>query len=816
MSEDSFQVSPDLLRKVCNPEELGFETTSELAVLEGTIGQERAVSALEFGLGIEAPGFNVFVSGLTGTGRNTTLKSYLEQAAKKRPVPSDWCYVYDFHDPSRPLAISLPCGMAQELAKEMNELIETFKLEIPRTFESESYQRRVEEVVQGIQSQKQAIGNEMEQEASKEGFTLNFTPAGLVPIPLKDGNPIDREEYASLSEEERNQFRERGERLQHFVNDHLADIRRLDKEATQRARGVDKEVGHFTVGPLIQDLVNKYSQHPKVIHYLEDLEEDIVENLDVFKAKEESSETLFVPHGMPPAPADVDPFAKYRVNPLVDNSTCEGAPVVFEYSPTYYNLFGRIDYQARMGTMVTDLTMITPGAIHRANGGYLVVQARDLLLSPLAWDTLKRTLRSQEARIENIGEQYSPIPTATLRPEPIPTDTKIVMVGSPMLLQTLQMADEDFRKYFKVEADFDVSMERTPENMMKYASFIVNQGRDGNLKPFHKSAVAQVIDYSSRLVEHQKKLTTRFMDVADIIIEANYWAEHDDHSSLVMDKHVKKAIEQRIYRSNLPEEKVQEFIEDGTIHIDTHGEAVGQVNGLAVYSLGDYAFGKPSRITARVSLGRGQVVNVERETQMSGRIHNKGFLILTGYINGKYGQDKPLSLAASIGFEQTYSEIDGDSASSTELYALLSSLSRLPIKQGIAVTGSVNQRGEVQSVGGVTPKIEGFFDVCEAQGLTGSQGVIVPKDNVKNLVLKEEVVQAVKEGRFHIYAASTIDEGIEILTGVPAGTPRNNGTYKKGTVHYLVEQRLKELGEKARAFGRARDKEEEQDKESKE
>ncbi|MBI4299228.1 MAG: AAA family ATPase [Chloroflexi bacterium] len=814
MSRDFLEVSSDLLRKVCNPDDLGFETTNEVAPLEGTIGQERAVSALEFGLGIGATGFNVFVSGLTGTGRNTTLKAYLERAARDKPVPPDWCYVYNFLDPSRPMAISLPCGMTQELVRDMSELIETCKREIPRAFEGESYQGRVTEAVQDIESQKQSIGEELEAEARKEGFALNLTPAGILPIPVKDDQPIGREEYAKLEEEERNLLREKGERLQHLIALRLTDMRRLDKEAVQRARGVTKEVARFTVDPLIRELKEKYSRHAKVIGYLEGVEQDIVENVDMFKAKEEPSQPSTL--NMLPAPADVDPFIRYRVNPLVDNTACEEAPIVFEYSPTYYNLFGRIDYHPRLAAMVTDLTMIKPGAIHKANGGYLVLQARDLLSSPLAWDTLKRALRSRQVQIENIGEQYSPFPTITLRPEPIPIDTKIVMVGNPQLFQMLQIYDEDFRKYFKVKADFDLSMERTPENMLKYASFVERQCREGGLKPFHKSAVAQVIDYSSQLVEHQDKLTTRFMDVVDIIVEANYWAGQDGASSFVLDKHVKKAIDQRIYRSNLTEEKLQEFIEDRIIHIDTKGETSGQVNGLSVISLGDYAFGKPSRITARVSLGRGQVVNVERETQLSGRIHNKGFLILTGYVNGKYGQDRPLSLAASIGFEQTYSEIDGDSASSTELYVLLSSLSGLPISQGIAVTGSVNQTGEVQAIGGATAKIEGFFDVCKAQGLTGSQGVMIPRDNLKNLVLKEEVVKAVKDGKFHIWAVSTIDEGIEILTGVPAGTQKDDGTYEKGTVHYLVERRLKELSRKAREFGTRRGRKEQPEKESEE
>ena len=447
--------------------------------------------------------------------------------------------------------------------------------------------------------------------------------------------------------------------------------------------------------------------------------------------------------GQPDASRDEDVLVRYRVNDLVDNTACVSAPVVVEHSPSYYNLFGRIDYRAQMGTFATDHTMIKCGSMHRANGGYLVLQARDFLASPLAWDTLKRTLRSGQIRIENIGEQYSPLPTATMRPQPIPFSTKIVIVGTPDLLRMLQTFDEDFRRYFKIMADFDTLMDRTPENMAKYAAFVAARCRDGELKPFHKTAVARIIDYSSRIVEHQAKLTTRFMDVSDIITEASYWAGVEN-AGTAEGSHVRTAIDQRRYRSNLTEERLQELIEDGTIHIDIDGEAVGQINGLSVLSLGEYSFGKPSRITARVSVGRGQVTNIERETRLSGMIHDKGFLILNGYLQGKYGHDKPLSLSASIGFEQTYSEVDGDSASSTELYALLSVLSGLPVAQGIAVTGSVNQNGDVQAIGGAIQKIEGFFDLCKAKGLTGGQGVMVPADNLKNLMLEDEVIEAVR------------------------------------------------------------------------
>ncbi len=797
MGPKSFEVPVDKLTVVCNPNSLGFETTSDVKPLEGTIGQERAVSALEFGLGIDAPGFNVYVSGQAGTGRNTTLKSYLERAAAKRPVPNDWGYVHNFSNPSSPMAIDLPCGMINALKEDMDELVEGCKRDLPKAFDSEEFHKQLEDVLKQAQVKKNSIYGGLEQEAGKLGYAINLTQAGIMTIPLKKGRPMERQEYEALAEDERSELVKKGEELQQVINHQLVEIRRLDKDTAQKSQDAAKQLGLYTIRPHIQELKEKYHEYSKVLTYLDAVQSDIVDHLDAFRPGDEKAQAPAPPPWIKPS----DDFVKYRVNPLMDNKGCRSAPIVYEYSPTYYNLFGRIEYNPSFGTMSTDLTLIKAGAIHKANGGYLVVQAVDLLTSPFSWATLKRTLRSQQARIENLGEQYNSIPTVTLSPEPIPVDAKIVIVGSPYIYYLLQAQDEDFRKYFKVKADFDTSMERTQENITKYAEFIARQCQESGLRPFHKSAVAKIIDFSSRLVEDQQKVTTRFIDITDMITEANYWADQDNNSKVIKAVHVQKAIDQRLYRASLPEDRLREYITDGIIHISTEGKAVGQVNGLAVLALGDYMFGKPSRITASVSLGRGQVVNIEREIQMSGPIHSKGFLILSGYISGKYGQNKPLSLSASIGFEQTYDEVDGDSASSTELYTLLSSLSSLPIKQNIAVTGSVNQFGEVQAIGGATHKIEGFFSVCKAKGLTGDQGVMIPKDNVRNLVLKDEVVEAVKKGKFHIYAVSTIDEGIELLTGAPAGTLQKDGTYPKGTVHFLVEKRLQELAKSAKEFG---------------
>ena len=612
-----------------------------------------------------------------------------------------------------------------------------------------------------------------------------------------DGKPASQEAFAALPADERARLLQTADEIQDVINRTLIEIRRLSKEAIEQARNVDREIVLFTLTPIVDELQEKYKEFPRVVDYLEQVENDLVERLELLKPKDAKSGALPLQ-----APVDEDEaFTRYRVNDLIDNTTCTTAPTVVAHNPTYYNLFGRIDYQSRMGTLTTNHMMIKSGAIHEANGGYLILQARELLSNPMSWQTLKRTLHSGEIAIENMGEQFSALPSSTLRPKPIPLDAKIIIVGTPGVLYRLQSFDEEFRRYFKVTADFETDMDRTPENAVKYAAYVAEQCKEGGLRPFHKTAVARVIDHSSRVAAHQDKLTTRFMGIADIITEADYWA-NSDGCKLVMAQHVNKAIKERHYRSNLREDRVLQMIEEGVIRISTDGKAIGQVNGLAVLSLGELSFGKPSRISARVSLGRGQVVNVERETKLSGRVHDKGFMILNGYLQGKYGYDKPLSLAASIGFEQSYSEVDGDSASSTELYALLSAISGLPIDQGIAVTGSVDQNGDVQAIGGGTQKIEGFFEVCKARGLTGKQGVMVPKDNIQHLMLKEEVLDAIEARKFHVYGISTIDEGIEVLTGTPAGERLEQGGYPEGTVHYLVEQRLKEMAKAARDFSK--------------
>ena len=805
MSIDDLRVPVEKLAPRCDPVGLGFETTTEVAPLEGTIGQERAISALEMGLDIEVPGFNLFVSGMPGSGRNTALRSYLDRIAATKANPPDWGYVYNFQDPARPAPICLPCGMMRALTRDMDQLIETCRAEIPAAFESDDYAHRVEEVVSRVGQRRQQVTEQLEAEARRRGYTISVTQVGMTPVPLHaEGRPLTQEEYGSLPQQAQEQLQTRAEELGRAVQRATGELRRLSKQADELRREVDAELVRFTLKPIIDELQEKYSKYHEIVNYLDEVEADMVTHTAVFKSNENSEEPQ---HGAEMRHRSEDFLTRYRVNDLVDNALCNGAPVVLEQSPTYYNLFGRIDYRARMGALTTDHTMINAGAIHRANAGYLVLQARDLLASPLAWDTLKRVLRSGEIRIENIGEQNTPVPTTSMRPLPIPVNAKVVLVGGPGVLRGLQRVDEDFRRYFKITADFDSVMERTPQNISKYAAFVAAQVENGGYREFDSTAVATVVDYSSRLVEDQEKLTTQFMHVSDVLAEADYWAGRSD-ARHVTAEHVQRAIDQRSYRAGLTEDRLLEMIERDTIHIATEGEAVGQVNGLAVYTVGDHSFGRPNRITARVSVGGGRVLNIDRETRMSGRIHNKGFMILNGYLQGKYGQDRPLAMSASLTFEQSYTEIDGDSASSTELYALLSELSGVPISQGIAVTGSVNQVGEVQAIGGATHKIEGFFEVCRARGLTGRQGVMIPSDNIHNLVLNRDVTSAVRNGDFQIYAVGSIDEGIEVLTGVPAGDQEADGAYAEETVHFRVVRRLEEMSRKSlRTRDRSREQE---------
>lgn len=795
------QLSAERLRRTADPRVLGCDTSAEMRPLEIIIGQERATRSLDFGLGIRELGFNIYAAGLHGTGRTTAVKRFLKEVAKEKPIPQDWCYVNNFREPYRPKGLCLPPGRVKELQADMKGLVEGAQRELGRAFESDEYAAKSEQTVKVIQQQRDELFAGINERARRQGFMIQATPIGLLTIPLREGKPLSDEEYHALSPDGQKEISQKQEELQGELKTAIRQARGLEKSVRDELRKLDQEAALYVLEPLIEDLKEKYRDLPEVVAYLEEARSGILENLSQFRAEAQAEPSL--PFLLPGA--GELPFRKFEVNVLVDNSQLEGAPVVTELNPTYNNLFGRIEKEAQFGALVTDFTMIREGSLHRANGGYLVLPAEEVLRNIFSWDSLKRALRNKEIAIEEAGERLGFMTSKSLRPEPIPLDVKVVLIGQPMLYHLLHALDEDFSELFKVKAEFDTRMDCTEENIRDYAAFVCTVCEEEKLKHLDSSALARIVEHGSRLAEDQEKLSTRFGEIADIIREASFYASQEE-TPYVSVGHVRKAIEEKFYRSNLLQERIVEMMKRGTLMIDVTGEAVGQVNGLSATSLGDISFGRPNRITASIGLGREGLIDIEREAKLGGPIHTKGVMILAGYLADKYAEDKPISLSGRLVFEQSYSGVEGDSASSTELYALLSSLSGLPVKQSIAVTGSVNQKGEVQAIGGANEKIEGFFEVCKVKGLTGKQGVIIPESNVKNLMLKEEVVEAVKEEKFHIWPVKAIDEGIEILTEAKAGQRRQDGTFEAATVNYLVDKRLRELAETMREFAGAEGK----------
>lgn len=789
----------NMLRKECDPSSLNFASTAELEPLEDIIGQERAVRAMKFGLKIDTRGYNIFMSGMTGTGKTSYAVNCVKKIAKDEKVPDDWCYIYNFENPNQPKAINLPAGLGKVFKKDMEEFIKVLQLEITRAFDSEDYERERTAIAKEYQEKKASLLEKLNQDAEKQGFRVKTTNAGIYFLPVIEGRVITEEEYGDLDEKIKQEITERSNIVQLETIDIIRKIKNVEKEAEERVSEWENKIALFAVGMQINDMKEKYKDYKKVISYLENVQEDILKNLSDFREEELTEEQqIMLPwiRGSEGSPTD-----KYKVNLLVDNSNLEGAPVIVDFNPTYYNLLGKLEYENEFGTMTTDYTMIKAGLFHQANGGYLILQAKDVLSNVQSWEALKRVLKTRQITIENMKEQMGLVAVSALKPEPIPLKVKVILVGSEYLHQALYEFDEDFKKLFKIKVDFDAEMERNEENVGKLAQFISSFCRRENALHFDNTGVAKVVEYSSRLVEDQSKLSTRFNDIVEILCESSAWAKIEG-SDVVRASHVKKAINEKIYRSNKYDKKLLELINDGTIIIDTEGEAVGEINGLSILDMGDYCFGKPSKITANTFMGEKGIVNIEREVEMSGTTHTKGVLILSGYIGEKYAQDIPLSLTASLCFEQLYNGIDGDSSSSAELYAILSSLAGVPIKQSIAVTGSVNQKGEIQPIGGVNEKIEGYFELCKLRGLDGTHGVIIPYRNIRNLNLHDEVVEAVEKGKFNVYAVKTIDEGMEILTGMKFGEKGEDGTYPPGTINYLVYEKLKKYALAAARFGR--------------
>lgn len=797
------KLKPEDLYRCCDLDMFKFNTTDEIERFEGTIGQEKALKSLDFGLSLTSKGFNIYALGESGTGKMRTIRTLLTEKALKEKVPNDWCYVYNFKDPDNPLAISLEPGMGITFQKDMDSLIKTLRVELPKTFESKEYEKQKGKIVDEFQQKQKELFSALEEEAQAKGFAIRKAVTGLIIVPIKkSGDPLTEEEFAALDEKTKRKVEEIGKSLQEKLDDVIRVAREAEKLVKEMLMRLEREIALTAVGHLIDELKEKYSKYEKIIDYLEAVKEDILSHIDDFKTTEEQPPPL--PFMKVPKP-EVS-FVRYTVNVIVNNKETKGAPVIFESNPTYLNLFGRIEYKVQYGMALTDFSMVKAGSLHRANGGYIVMNALDVLRNIFSYDALKRAIKNREIRIEDVWEQYRLLSTTALKPEAIPMDIKVILVGNPYIYYLLYNLDEEYRELFKVKADFDSRMERSPENIEKYAYFIASCQREENLLPFDRSGVAKIVEYGSRLVGHQFKLSTRFSDIADLIRESHYWAQKD-RSSVVKAEHVLKALDEKVYRVNRIEERIREMMLEDTLIVDTSGEKIGQVNGLAVLDLGDYSFGKPSRITARTYTGKAGVVNIERETKMSGRIHEKAIMIITSYLGSRYAFRKPISLSASITFEQLYEMVEGDSATCAELYALLSSISGVPLKQGIAVTGSMDQNGDVQPIGGVNEKIEGFFDLCKIRGLNGEHGVIIPRRNVKHLMLKQEVIDAVKNGRFVIYPINKVEEGLEILTGMSAGQMREDGTYPEGTVNYLVSKRLSEISE---ALEKKKEKEEEE------
>jgi len=798
------EVSVEQLRWKCNLENADFTSTDDLKPCDKILGQERALKALDLGLDMEFLGYNLFITGKSGTGRSTTIKKLLKGRKRENIIFDDKCYVHNFKDPDMPRAISLPAGQGKQFKKDMENLVKTLRKHIPSLLESEKYQKNKDSITENFKKKQHAIVKEFEDKVKAENFTVvqiqigPYTKPDIFPVinekPTNLENLENMVEEGKFSREEFEKIKGKHQEFTKEINQISKKINNLQKELSKKLKELENKIVTPLVEEEIVEIQEKYN-NKTVNFYLSEVKKDVLENIIHFQDKEE--QTAAIP-GLK-IPQMRDSFIEYSVNVLVDNSDTKNSPVIIETHPSYKNLFGMIERRMdRTGHWVTDFTKIKAGSLLRANGGFLVVNALDLLLEPGVWPSLKRTLLNQ--KIE--PETYDPFPmfsTSALKPEPVECNVKVIMIGDPLIYQLLYFKDQDFEKIFKVKADFDSVTENNDQNIYQYACFIRQLCERENLLPFDKSGIAGVIEYGVRLAGRKNKISTHFNSLVDLLREASYWAKKDNQKT-IQKKHVSKAIKEKIDRLNLIENKIQEMIENGTIMIDTEGSVVGQVNGLSVYDLGEYSFGKPTRITAKTSMGRAGIINIERESDLSGKTHNKGMLILSGYLRSKYAQDKPLTISASICFEQSYSGVDGDSASSTEAYALISSISNIPLRQDIAVTGSINQKGEIQPIGGVNEKIEGFYDVCKAKGLTGTQGVIIPESNIPNLMLREDIVEAVKNNKFHIYPVKSIDHGIEILTGKKAGKKLKNGKFEKNSVNYLVDNKLLEFAVELKEF----------------
>ena len=778
------------LKISCDPSIFKFKTTEELDNIETGIGQERGIKALEFGLNVDINGYNLYLEGPAGVGKTMYTKHYLDKISKKQKTPCDWCYIYNFENPNEPIALPLHAGQGKEFKVQMDAFIKDIKNDLKNTFNNEDFEKEKALIAQTYEEKREALMVKLNKKSEKYGFQVKSAQNGIYMMPIINGKAIEQEEFEKLDDETKQNFEDNSSIVQEQILQVISEIKNIEQESQKKLSEWQSNVALLTINAHINYIRSKFKRNKKISTFLENIKKDILKNIDYFLA-EPQNETQQMPG---PRPEPPKPWENYRVNLFIDNSAQEGAPVIMDSNYSYHNIFGKLEYENYYGSLKTDYTMLKPGLLHKANGGYIIFQAHDLIENSVCYEGLKKALRQKQLLIENTADPRSPMVMVSLKPEPIPLDLKVIIVGDEQIYQTLLAVDYDFRKLFKIKVEFEDSSDNTEENMNKLARFIHGFCEQEQLPHLDPSAVAKIMEYSSRLADNQDKLSTRFNDLAQIIGEAATWAKMKK-SKIVTAEFVDMALSERANRIKKYDSMYTEMIKENTLLIDTTGAKVGQINGLTIMNIGDYMFGKPVKITATTYTGKNGVINIEREVDLSGSTHSKGVYILSGYLGEKFAQDIPLSLIASICFEQLYNGVDGDSASSTELYAILSSLSGVPINQSFAVTGSVNQKGEIQPIGGVNEKIEGFFQICKMRGLDGTHSVMIPIQNQKNLNLSNEVVDAVKNGLFHIYAISTIDEGIELLTGVPAGKKDSNGNFPAGTINYLAYEKLKKYAD---------------------
>ena len=779
------------LKMTCNPNIFAFDTTEELEPIQEGIGQDRGIKALEFGLQVDVKGYNLYLEGPSGVGKTMYTKNYLQKIAAKKKVPSDWCYIYNFDNPNEPIAVSLPAGQGKEFKDSMDGFIKEIRKDIRKTFNNDDFEKEKALIKQEYEAKRSALLEKLNEDASKYDFQVKAAQNGIYMMPIVNGKAIEEEEFEQLDEEIKQQYEEKSILVQEQIMNVISQIKEIERQSDKKISEWQSNVALLTVNVHINYLKSKYKRNKKINKFLNDVKQDVLKNIPTF---------LEDPNKQPqniqqnPINKKPDPCLNYRVNLFVDNSNREGAPVIMDSNYSYHNIFGTLEYENYYGSLKTDHTMLKPGLMQQANGGYIIFQAKDLLANGSCYEALKKALRIKELGIENANEQRSSMVLISLKPEPIPLNLKVILIGNSNIYQTLLAMDSDFRKLFKIKVEFEETAEISKDNLNKLARIVHGFCAHEELPHLDKDAMARLVEYSSKLAGSHSKVSTKFDDLIQVVGEAATWAKLS-RSKTVTAKFIDKALSERIERVKKYDEKYLEMIKENTLLINTSGYEVGELNGLTVMTIGDYTFGKPAKITVNTYTGKNGIINIEREVEISGPSHSKGVLILTGYLGEMFAQDIPLCLTASICFEQLYNGVDGDSASSTELYGLLSSLSEVPINQAIAVTGSVNQKGQIQPIGGVNEKIEGYFQVCKVRGLDGSHGVMIPIQNVDNLQLSDEVVQAVKDKKFHIYSVSTIEEGIEVLTGVPAGKKDKDGHFPAGTINYLVYEKLKKYAD---------------------